>query len=1044
MNINNIRILTIFCVFLGSFLIGQEGLDLNQSSGILKGRVVDSKTGEPMVGANVSVVGTNLGDVTDEDGAFSIDLSADTYSIRVSYIGYSSYDLDDITVELNQSTQVNIPLTVTSLTIDEVVVIGYGTQLKSHLTGAISKVTNKKLDQIPMARADEALIGQVSGVTIQATGGDGNDQGVGSDPQIRIRGTGSITGGAGPLLVIDGVAVDSDFFGSIDMNDVESFEILKDAASAAIFGSRGSNGVILVTTKQGEIGPTKFSYNSYTGFQDVANNPDYNMSLADGLKAELAMNDTLSTQSLYKQLIGVDHNWQDIIFDGGGMRSQSISARGGNKGTRFSTSFTYLHDEGALITDDYKKYNLKAKIDTEVNDQISFGVSINPSFIERRRFDGSTHDILRQTPWLPVYLDNTNIQYVNRLRDKGKYADAQIGDYAIQRMFDDYDMANGKSVSSGGTDISNTSNTNPVAKVMERDRRDFKNKVFGRIYLKYNFSENINLLTALSGNLQNTQYKRWQGAQAHRSGASKIQSDLTDINSHHIVAEAFLNYTKNFGSNSITATAGFAAEKRQQKQGSVRGTGYDFDYVTTINSASIIAAGSSWEREKRLESYIGRVTYAYDHKYLASLSLRRDGSSVFGPNKKYGNFPALSLGWRVSEESFMAGNNSINNLKLRISYGVTGNDDIRTGNKLMDWYGYLAVLTANTAVVGNNPVTSFTANGVANPDLQWERSIEYNPGIDFGLFDNRITGSIDYYNRVSDNLIIFQPISTTTGFGNALVNIGEVENKGFEVELRTRNLRTSNLTWSTTFIGSKNKNTLTDFADANGQITSVDSKRAAEWINLVGNPISSFYGYVVDKDIPLEYIKNPWHPIGAEAQDVYVKDLNGDGLIDSDDKAILGSPYPDFVWSITNEVTYNDFDLSFMWQGSHGAEVRNMGDQYLFNHFNSRQDFDPAITPDQEFIKAKIFTDDIIQDASYVALRNINLGYNLPTSIFGNNRIANARVYLSVQNALYLKSDNYTGFNPEAIKRTSPITHGYQTGGGVIPRKYVIGVNIDF
>ncbi|MEL6845933.1 MAG: TonB-dependent receptor plug domain-containing protein, partial [Bacteroidota bacterium] len=373
--------------------------------------------------------------------------------------------------------------------LDEVVVVGYGTQKKSHLTGAISKVENKKLDQIPLSRADDALVGQVSGVNIQATGGDGNDQGVGSDPQIRIRGTGSITGGSGPLLVIDGTVVDSDFFGSVDMNDVESFEILKDAASAAIFGSRGANGVIMITTKQGTEGPTKFSYNAFVGVQDVQINPDYDFSAAESFAREIAFRGELSERSQYKQLLiearGEETVWQDVIFDGGGIQSHSLSARGGSKKTKFSTALTYLHDEGVLITDDYKRYNLKAKVDTKVNDKVSFGINVNPSFVERRRFDGSTHDILRQTPWLPVYIDETTLPFINRLRDGGIYANAQIGDYALQRMFDDFDLASGEPVATGGTDISNTSNTNPAAKVLERDRREFKFKVFGRAYAKF-------------------------------------------------------------------------------------------------------------------------------------------------------------------------------------------------------------------------------------------------------------------------------------------------------------------------------------------------------------------------------------------------------------------------------------------------------------------------------------------------------------------------------------------------------------------------------
>ena len=1007
----------------------------------VSGKVVD-ESGQGIPGVTVLEKGTTNGIVTDVDGKYSLKVGPNAI-LMFSYIGFKA---QEITVG-NQST-IDVNLAVDIEELDEVVVIGYGTQKKSHLTGAISKVENKKLDQIPLSRADDALVGQVSGVNIQSTGGDGNDQGVGSDPQIRIRGTGSITGGAGPLLVIDGTVVDADFFGSIDMNDVESFEILKDAASAAIFGSRGANGVIMVTTKQGQAGPTKFSYNAFVGIQDVQINPDYDFSAAESFAREIAFRGELSERSQYKQLLiearGEETRWQDVIFDGGGIQSHSLSARGGNKKTRFSTALTYLHDEGVLITDDYKKYNLKAKVDTEVNDKVSFGISVNPSFVERRRFDGSTHDILRQTPWLPVYIDERTLPFVNRLRDNGVYSDAQIGDYAWQRMFDDFDLATGLPVATGGTDISNTSNVNPAAKVLERDRRDFKFKVFGRAYANFNITDDLKLTTALSGNIQDTQRTRWQGVEAHRNGAANTQSDFQNINSSRIVTEAYLTYSKKFGAHEINATGGWTTERLKEKRANITGNGFDFDNIQTINGAALITAGGTAEREKTLQSYFGRVNYAFADKYLASVSVRRDGSSVFGPNFKYGTFPAVSVGWRISEESFLVNSGVLNNLKLRFSYGITGNDDIRTGDVLVDWYAYSAVYTANTAVGNNQAVPSFNARNIANPDLRWERSIEFNPAIDFGFFGNVISGSIDYYKRISDDLLLNNPVSVTTGFPAALVNIGEVTNEGVEIELRTNNLRTQNFFWSTTFIGSRNKNTLTDFAGADGQITNVDTKRAAEWINLVGNPISSFYGFVVDRDIPLEYINDPFHPIGGQAQDVYVRDLNGDGVIDADDKTVLGNPYPDFVWSVTNEFTYKNFDLTFMFQGSHGAEVRNMGDQYLFNHFNSSQDFDPAITPDQEFIQQKIFTSDIIQDASYIALRNVNFGYQIPDKILGNSPIKRARVYFSGQNLLYIMGDDYTGFNPEAIERTSAINHGYQRGGGPISRRFVLGVNMDF
>ena len=991
----------------------------------ISGTVTDNDS-NPLPGATIRVVGTSNGTVTDAEGKFKLDVTVND-KLSISFVGFLS---QEITVIASQTTY-NIILSTDVEQLSEIVVIGYGTIKKSHLTGAVSKVDAEGMEQIAVARADEALVGKVSGVNIQAT-----DGGVGTEPTIRVRGTGSVTGGANPLLVIDGVPVDYDFFASIDMNDVESFEVLKDAASAAIFGSRGANGVIMITTKQGKQGKTVFSYNAFTGFQDVANNPNYNMSLAESAKRELAATGELSAKTRYKQLIGVDHNWQDIIFDGGAINSHSLSARGGNEKTKFSTSMSYLHDEGVLLTDDFKKYNFKAKVDTKVNDIVEFGVSINPSYTNRRRFDGSTHDILRQTPWLPIYHTAYTIQFV----DRNTYPDVKVGDYAKQRHFDNYDL-DGDGVL---VDISNTSNTNPYAKVWEREYRYKTFRLFGSSYIKLNLMEGLTFRGALSGNYSNEVTTRYQGILAHRNGAANAQSYYREREKYRLVSEGFFNYNKTFGNHNISAVLGVSAEKFRQDWAEANRLGYSFDFVKTLNAGTTISEGTTYAREKSYLSFVGRVNYSFADKYLASVSFRRDGSSVFGPDTKFGNFPAASLGWRISEEEFLKGSNIISNLKLRASFGITGNDAISTGDDLLDWYAYQGLLGASNPVVNGTVVPGFNPSNIANPDLGWERSVEFNPAVDFGFLANRIFGSVDYYNRRTDGLLVNIPVSAVTGFNNALINIGKVENAGVEFELTTVNMDNNGFKWATTIVASHNKNTLVDFANSNGLISNVDSKRAAEWINLEGNPISSFYGYVVDSEIPLEFINNPWHPVGAQAQDVYVKDLNGDGVIDDDDKTILGDPYPDFIWSVSNTFTYKGFDLTFMFQGSQGAQTRNMADQYLYNQFNSAQDFDPLITPNQDFIQQKIFTNSIIQDASYVALRTVNLGYKLPNNWIGKVGINRARVYVSAQNLWYRMADGYTGFNPESVDDHGPTNYGYQRGGSPIPRKVTFGLSVDF
>ena len=622
-----------------------------QENYTLRGKVLSQIDNLPIPGVNVIILGTTTGVSTDFDGNYQIQVKEGDV-LQFSYLGFKTK-----LVTIGIQNDITTTLEEDASQLDEVVVTGYGTQKKSHLTGAISKVKNETLDQIAVPRVDEALVGQVSGVSIAATEGE-----AGSAPTIRIRGTGSISGSSDPAIVVDGLVVDSDFLGSLDMNDVDSFEVLKDAASAAIYGSRGANGVILITTKQGKEGDTKFTYNTFTGFKEARQSDAYYFTVAKTAAAELAATGELSDRTKVKQLIGVDRDWQDVIFDGGIINSHSFSARGGSKKTKFSTSLNYVHDEGVLLTDDYKKYSVRLKLDHKVNEKFAIGMSLSPTYTNRRRFDGSTHDILRQAPWLPLYIDENNFQFVNRLRDGGKYADAKIGDYAVQRMFDDYDLVTMMPVASGGVDISNTSNTNPAAKVLERDRNDYKFKLAGSFYARYNIMENLSFQTTLSGDFQNTKRDRWQGVEASRNEESATQLDISTENRIHMVTDNLFTYDKVINDkHEISAILGFSAEKWDTTFETVTGAGYDSDLVQTISAADpTTVVADSYEYTERLLSYLGRINYAYDDRYLVSLSFRRDGYSAFGENNKYGNFPAASVGWIASNEDFLSENEIIN------------------------------------------------------------------------------------------------------------------------------------------------------------------------------------------------------------------------------------------------------------------------------------------------------------------------------------------------------------------------------------------------
>ncbi len=1016
--------------------------DLNAQSRTVNGTVV-SDNGEELPGVAVRVQNTTIGTVTDVNGKFSLEVE-DGAALVFSYVGFKSQ-----IVLVSNRTSFDITLETDITQLSEVVVIGYGTQKKSHLTGAISKVTNEKLEQLPFSRVDDALVGQVSGVQISGT----SEEGVGGDPTILIRGVGSISADTGPLLVIDGIPVDSEFFGNIDMNDVESFEILKDAASAAIFGSRGANGVIMITTKEGKEGAVKFSYNGFAGYQEGYKSEYFKTSINDHVAFELANNESVSDPTRIKQLLG-DTNWEDIVINGGYVNSHSLSARGGSQRTKYSISLNYLHDEGVLLVDDFKKYNFKAKVDTKVSDKFSLGFNINPSYTKRSRYNDALRQMVRQSaPWLPERHTARTLQFVN-FED---FPDLQEGDYVWQSHFDDVtvrdvffddngNIAGFNEFESGS--ISNTGNAGPLQRILERETIDERLKIYSNVNAKYQFNDEFSLKSNVTVTFQDLLQTAYRGTESTNNPADALARERNQSR-FRFVENLFLNYSKNFIDHEIDAILGIAGEQEIDRLTEFEGNGFTNDDIPRIEGATNIFLREGYTRERRLISFIGRVNYAFRDRYLASISVRRDGSSVFGDNNKFGTFPAFSIGWRVSEEGFLSGSSVISNLKIRASYGVTGNDNVTNlGSNVQEFYPYLPILGAEPVAIEGGTAQTFNAINIANNNLKWERSIEINPGIDFGLFDNKISGSLEYYRRTSDDLLLNVPIPGSTGFTESFLNIGEVRNEGVEVNVKTININTGKFKWSTNIIASTNKNTLTDFGGADGSviIPTDGSDRNTEWVISLGDPISNFYGFVYDSDVPLEYRERPFEIINSKSEEVYVKDLNGDGIINGDDRTILGNAFPEFIWSVTNEFTVGRFDVSFMFQGSHGAETRNIADLEAYS-LSLGANATTADAPRSEFLQRRVLTSDIIQDASFVSLRNFNIGYTLPANILDQFKIQSARVYVSGSNLLYFHADNFTGWNPESVRQDTnfqPISYGYNRGGSPIVRKVVLGVNINF
>jgi len=878
----------------------------------------------------------------------------------------------------------------------------------------------------------------------------------GGAPTVTIRGVGSVSAATGPAVVVDGVVVSSEFFGNLDMNDVESFEVLKDAASAAIYGSEGSNGVIMITTKSGKAGKTKFSYQTYTGFKEAHGSDDYRKSVSDWAAKERAFTGTLSNETQYAQLLvattGVDRDWQDVFFDGGTITSHSFAARGGSETTKFSSSLRYLADEGVVITDDYKLYTGNVKVNSKLGKRFKFGISATPSYTKQRRLPTSIHNPTRQSPWLPIYHTAETLQFINR----DNYPDVGVGDYFFENHLVNIDIDPNDGF--GASRPRTSGDSNPYAQYVEREHYEYNTKLYGSTYLSYKILDGLTAKTSLGLTVEDRRRTRWDGTKYHASGNSRAQYNLQNRSRNRIISDNTLNYNKDFGNHELDVLAGFTVQRRKEANSFITGNGYSNDLLPNLQGATAIANFGEFNLERRKIGYFGRVNYAYDDKYLVSVSYRRDGSSVFGVESKWGDFPAASIGWNVHNEDFLSESNIVSLLKLRASYGLTGNENFNlrgVANEVNLW-PYLALLQNSNAITGSSITPGVSPLNLANTLLQWESSVEFNPAIDFGFFNNKISGSLDYYNRTSDNLLLENPVSYVTGFNSGIVNLGEVQNRGWELELRTKNISRENFSWNSTIIASTNQNELLSFGDSNNALIEDTYGRNSQWINRVGEPISSFWGYVVDPtyndDIfRTTYVDNPWNRINGQADDTIVLDLNGDGIITEEDKTILGDPYPDLIYSFTNDFRIGNFDFSFMLQGSLGAQVNNIGDQYFYNWFGNRtrsggeaQAVADGLVPHESFIQEKVLTSEVIASADYFSLRNVRLGYNLPDDLISRLGVSSLNLYATAQNLIYITADDYHGFNPEHDDNGNTRAYGSQRAGTPIFKTVTFGLNIDF
>jgi TonB-linked SusC/RagA family outer membrane protein len=793
--------------------------------------VIKDTSGEAMIGVSVFVKDTSNGIITDIDGKYVLSGVTNNSVLVISYVGYIKQE-----ITVGNQTLINVTMEESAQNLDEVVVVGYGVQKKSHLTGSISKYKDEKMGDLAISRLDQALQGKIAGLSIQNTTTE-----AGATPEIRVRGMGSISASNEPLVVVDGYPM-SDGLAFIDMNDVESVEVLKDAASSAIYGSRGANGVILITTKSGNISKPKYSVKAYSGiktvykYHDLLSANDYVAMLKD----EAAKGGTgPTTAERAWQLIDNYTDWQregtrDIAW----INNVQFSLSGGKKESKYYISSSYTSDEGIMLHSKYDRFNLKAKIDAILSPHVEMGLNLTPAFTRKESPANNFIDFYRTYTWLPVR--HTEVT--------SAITGYPVGSYAHGRHFNNKNYADPETGEVITASPWGTANNNPRA-IMDNETR------FSEDY-RLNTSAYLNLKLAkgLTFKTTNGFYVRYQDYNLYHNSNARSDGDAnygryTNSLLIDLLSENVLNYNKTIKKNSFDVMVGYTANYVKTKAAGIQGTGFPNDYVKTINAATNIVILDTdgtrrtytTDQESMLLSGLGRLTYSYDDKYLFSGSLRADASSKFGPENQLAWFPALSVGWRISEEEFVRKLVTMDQLKLRASWGITGNDDIP------NYVAYDKLQNANY-VFGTGsvliPGLANTSNVLGNKAITWEQTSEFDAGFDLSILKSRVNLTMDYYYSITRSLLFEQPAMAITGYSQFWNNIGKVRNRGIEIELNTYNIKNKKFEWQTTLNFSTNDNLLLQLG-GEGQLLSF-GERNEVYVGKVGYPSIQYYGYKTD------------------------------------------------------------------------------------------------------------------------------------------------------------------------------------------------------
>jgi TonB-dependent starch-binding outer membrane protein SusC len=966
------------------------------SKSVNEGRKITGKVsdvnGDPLIGVNVVVQGTNNGVITDLNGEYSLSVSKENVTLSFSYIGYITQN-----IKVGKLQKIDVLLKEDSQTLEEVVVVGYGVQKKRDMTGAISSIKSKDIIAIPTTNVLETLQGKVAGMDLINTSGA-----AGSQPSFTVRGERSLTASNAPLILVDGI----DYGTSIDINpsDIESIEVLKDASSTAIYGTRGANGIIIITTKKGKEGKAKISLNTFVSSSMISAYPDImNAQQYANLKREAYRNhstneyvdDTavFAPEELEYLKAGYDTDYGDLLMHNGFNQSYEMSVSGGSKSTQYNISLGYRGENGLFKDDDYKRYNGRVALDQQLADNVKMGVNLIYSFKDKNN------------RYSPMNTANKTVPISKPYDDEGNLVTYPSPGYNTQM--------------------------NPLIDDQKGMRKDntTTDRFFGSIYVNWNIMKNLLFRTTLGVDAQGIRNGFYCAKGSLQGGDVDSQSSKEHTITRNITWENVLTYNKEFGIHGFEAMAGtstimnrseytYAGGKDQTYGGNEFNNLYSNSKEVTIKSSLT---------ESQLASFFGRINYKLMDRYLLTASLRADGSSVFATGNKWGYFPSVALAWRVNDEAFLKDIEAVSNLKFRLSWGESGQCAISP-------YQTVGSLGTSTYSFNNEAAYGLYPKTMSNSKLTWETTSSYNVGLDFGFFNNRISGSIDVYSSETRNILMSRIIPCTNGYTNVMENIGKTGNKGIDIMLSTRNIQTKDLTWNTDITISHNKEKIKELAS--GAL----KDEANSWF--VGEPFKVFYDYkkvgIWQTSEATEAAKN-----GQLPGEIKVADSDGDGSITTEDR-IIYSKRPKVTFGINNTFDYKGIDLSFFIYARLGQWI-----DYTYNSIysisgmygganvdywtpeNASNAF-PRPDKGKTAYNTLYFNTLKYEDGSFVKIRDITLGYTLPKNIISHIGLSKLRVYATAKNFFtFSKIDDY---DPEM-------------GGSInfpLTKQLVFGINLDF